>query len=391
MATTANTIPKTAFERTSSSLAAGTQQRLSATATATTGQTDKTLPGFNTAAPSPAAANVTPYEYHPRYDDPRDLRTTSGQQLAAENRNKSTVGKVAQAAAGKAEQASGYNSATGNLPMSSAKPKNSVKPLTATYPGDLATSDDRPFFQLFMGPYNDEVATSSTSQVQHDIHITLPLPANLATATALDYSNVSLGALGGEALKSLQGLRNVYNGGGDIVQALRGEVSGLAREIFKSGDSALRQTVVRRAIASVSPTLGSAIDVMTGTTPNPHVAVTFNNVKFRTFSYTWRFSPNKKEDSDELVKIIAKIHECALPQKNQSNLLLQYPHQCKLRFWPKPIDELFKFKPCVIESVTANYAPNGVPSFFAGTKLPTDVELNITFQEIQIRTSEDYQ
>lgn len=380
-------LPRTMFERNSSSMAVGTQQRLAATST---GQTSKTLPGVNPEAPAASTQTQTSYEYSPRLSDPRDLRTTSGQQLAADARSKSTVGKVAQATAGKAEQASGSNSTAGNVPMASPAPTATIKPLSVKYPTDLAVSDDRPFFQLFMGPYDANTAMSQTSAVQHDIQITLPLPSNLTTATSLDYSNVSMGALGGEALASLQRLRSVDQAGGDLVQALRGEVSGLARELFKSGDSALRQTVVRRAIASAVPTLGSAIDLMTGTTPNPHVAVTFNNVKFRTFSYTWKFSPNRKEDSDELQKIIAKIHECALPRKNGSNLLLQYPYQCKLRFFPRVIDELFKFKPCVIESITANYAPNGVPSFFAGTKLPTDIELNITFQEIQIRTSEDY-
>jgi hypothetical protein len=241
-----------------------------------------------------------------------------------------------------------------------------------------------------MGAYSDEVATSVKDMVQHTVSIALPLPANLTTATSLDYSNVSLGALGGEALASLQRLKNIYEGGGDLVQGLRGEVSGLAREMFKSGDSALRQTVVRRAVASAVPTLGSAIDIMTGTTPNPHVAVTFNNVKFRSFSYSWKFSPNSAKDSDKLTRIIAKIHECALPRKGDSRLLLTYPHQCKLRFSPEVLNDLFRFKPCVIDAVNVNYAPNGVPSFFAGTKLPTDIELAITFQEIQIRTSEDY-
>jgi len=37
-----------------------------------------------------------------------------------------------------------------------------------------------------------------------------------------------------------------------------------------------------------------------------------------------------------------------------------------------------------------NYAPNGVPSFFAGTSLPTFIQLRLGLQEIEYHTQADY-
>ena len=269
------------------------------------------------------------------------------------------------------------------MPVNTAEPVGEV--FKRSYPSDLPSEDGSYYLQIMLGDYNQGVALSDMSTVQHDVSIVLPVPANLMTATALDYSNVELGALGGEALNALRAI----DGAGDKLQALRDQTNNLARELFKSGDSGLRQMVFRRMVAQVSPTLGSAVDLVNGSTPNPHIAVTFNNVKFRSFAYTWKFSPNSPGESVTLNEIIQKLNQRILPKKS-GNLLLKYPNQCKLKLFPYQLNTLFKFKPCVIESMRVNYAPSGSPSFFAGTQLPTEIELSINFQEIQIRTSEDY-
>ena len=48
------------------------------------------------------------------------------------------------------------------------------------------------------------------------------------------------------------------------------------------------------------------------------------------------------------------------------------------------------FKHALIENVTINYSPNGIPSFFAGTSLPTFYQVSITLKEIEYFTGEDY-
>jgi hypothetical protein len=48
------------------------------------------------------------------------------------------------------------------------------------------------------------------------------------------------------------------------------------------------------------------------------------------------------------------------------------------------------FKHALIENVTVNHSPNGIPSFFAGTSLPTFYQVSITLKEIEYFTAEDY-
>ena len=48
------------------------------------------------------------------------------------------------------------------------------------------------------------------------------------------------------------------------------------------------------------------------------------------------------------------------------------------------------FKHALIENVTINHSPNGIPSFFAGTSLPTFYQVSITLKEIEYFTAEDY-
>lgn len=255
------------------------------------------------------------------------------------------------------------------------------------YPLDLPMGENSYYLQIMLGPYDVNTALQGHG-VQHDVSIALPVPANLLTATALDYTNINLGAFGGEFLKSALRLGEAAENG-DFFAQLRSEVNTGVRAVFDRNDGSVRQLIARRLVSGLSPALGSAVDLASGSTPNPHVAVTFNNVKLRSFTYTWRFSPNKKEESAVLQEIIQKLHQRILP-KRKGNLLLEYPNQCQLQLLPQQLNELFKFKPCVIDAMNVNYAPSGTPSFFADTKLPTEIELSLTFHEIQLRTAEDY-
>jgi hypothetical protein len=50
---------------------------------------------------------------------------------------------------------------------------------------------------------------------------------------------------------------------------------------------------------------------------------------------------------------------------------------------------LYKFKPCVVESFSVNYAPNG-PAFYRKTTAPAALSVSITFQEVELWTKNDF-
>ena len=68
---------------------------------------------------------------------------------------------------------------------------------------------------------------------------------------------------------------------------------------------------------------------------------------------------------------------------------LQYPPMVEIKLMPWG-DDLIKFKKCLIKGVSVNYAPSGLPSFFAGTKQPTMIQLEIQLIETEIQTAKDY-
>ena len=70
--------------------------------------------------------------------------------------------------------------------------------------------------------------------------------------------------------------------------------------------------------------------------------------------------------------------------------VLGYPEMVQITLEPDMKEILYKFKPCMISSVNVNYAPNGIPSFFAGTKYPTAIEFQVSLQELEIFTSQDF-
>lgn len=237
-------------------------------------------------------------------------------------------------------------------------------------------------FQVMFAEYNPKLALHGRTDVQHDLMVALPIPANLMSVTGLDYASMELGAFGGEGAKAMEQIVNSAN----PIAALN--------ELVKragSGDSYFKDALpilIRRAVSGLAPTVGGVVDLIRGDTPNPHVAVTFNSVKLRTFTYSWRMSPSSEAESRQLHKIIKTLHTRILPG-NQSAFTLSYPNQCLIKIQPDPLNQLFAFKPAVVTDMSVNYAPSGIPSFFRDN-MPTEVELSMSFQEIQIRTSGDY-
>jgi hypothetical protein len=68
--------------------------------------------------------------------------------------------------------------------------------------------------------------------------------------------------------------------------------------------------------------------------------------------------------------------------------LLKYPNMAIISLSPNQ-DYLYKFKPCVIESMSVNYASAGMPSFFKRSDAPVDVTISLNLLEIEYWLKED--
>lgn len=145
-----------------------------------------------------------------------------------------------------------------------------------------------------------------------------------------------------------------------------------------------------------------------GAIPNPYVTLMFNGVDLRSFTFTWKFAPRNVTESEMLRAIIQLLKGSALPTYSSTDGVLQYPLMCKMTLmaqdgswdpntklegggkFQEGSHPIIGFKNALIENVTINHSPNGIPSFFAGTSLPTFYQVSITLKEIEYFTAEDY-
>lgn len=199
--------------------------------------------------------------------------------------------------------------------------------------------------------------------------IALPVPRDLKEAFELNVDGKPQGAAGGLA---------------DIgVDILRG-----AGKDAVSGKFALIYSIAAQALeGTTGDILGQAI----GAIPNPHLQAIFSGVDLRTHTFQWTFAPRNPQESLNLKAIIKEIKKNSLPSYSTTGTAaLQYPPMVEVMLVPRQLNELITFKKCLVKSVSVNYAPAGLPSFFKGTQEPTMIQLEIQLLETEIQTAQDY-
>lgn len=201
--------------------------------------------------------------------------------------------------------------------------------------------------------------------------VRLPIPANLVDSQKADWEPTATNLMQGAGAE--MGLRT-----GSTTKAALGTAGG-----------AIAGSVLR-AIASRIPggsTLAEAapqVLQMYGVAVNPFLTVLFKSPTFRRHSFAWRLSPNNPKESAIVRNILWKFKYHMLPdlRGGGSGALLGYPDLCIVKIYPND-DYTYKFKPCAIESISINYAPNGNPSFFNETDAPSDIQFTVNLLEVE--------
>tara|TARA_B100000287_G_scaffold407479_1_gene432947 strand:+ start:566 stop:1612 length:1047 start_codon:yes stop_codon:yes gene_type:complete len=252
----------------------------------------------------------------------------------------------------------------------------------------------------------------------------LPMPANLGTAYNADYQNEDLGLLGafivdnaGTVLNAAtEGLRQVGNAitsavdgqGGAAVDALisggssilkaGGKVAGnIKDEMDKASDpvaaggavvgSVLAQSGIGKAKAILAKERGQAV--------NPHRVVLFQGVQFREHQFSYRLSPKNADETNIITSMIQGLKFYMLPRyggegtgKFLGRAFLDYPQIFQIKF--KNDTHLFKMLPSVLKSINVQYHPMGYPAYIRTEDdvAPVEIEIQMTFQEIQMFTKE---
>jgi hypothetical protein len=209
----------------------------------------------------------------------------------------------------------------------------------------------------------------------------LPIPNNLVDTQGVSYTDDKAEAAQGAAIEAgLKGRNGVGSSGGftsSIAAAAVGALGGRATE-----------TAAKLAGGVTGLSTGQALQ-LGGLAQNPFLTVLFNSPEFKMHTFSWTLAPNNEQESNTVKEIISTFKSNMLPamSPNAGGTLLTYPNMAIINLYPNE-DFLYKFKPCVVTNLSVNFAKNG-PSFFRNTNAPTEVELSVSFKEIEYWLKED--
>lgn len=254
------------------------------------------------------------------------------------------------------------------------------------FPLDLIRDDRNYYISIKFMKYQKRSMKESTKIIQGSGNgIRLPLPTQLVDSKSVAYDTTELGSFMGAVVDSSIDIRNNING------ILRGDVGVLGAaglNIAGGAAAAIAADTLSRGPRSVGQNAFNAIQASHGIAFNPYQTVLFKHPNFREHSFSWRMAARNEKESMVIKDIIQSLQTNMLPDVAGS-LIFQYPSILAIRLFPTD-EYLYQFKPCVLTSVTANYAPQSTPAFYKKSAAPAVVDLTIKLKEIEIWTRLDY-
>ena len=138
---------------------------------------------------------------------------------------------------------------------------------------------------------------------------------------------------------------------------------------------------------------GKGAMLSAGIARNPHMAQIFENVNFRSHTFSYKLTPKNKKESLILKDIIKYFKVAMHPNYFLGNHFFDYPLQFDIDIMHdsrggNPF--MFNIGPSVLTSMSANYTPDG-PYFhdFNELKAPLSVEISLSFTELKIVTQQE--
>ena len=223
--------------------------------------------------------------------------------------------------------------------------------------------------------------------------IYLAMPESVNFAEGVEWQGTDLGVVGG--LKS--GALNMDNaldygvltGAG----AALGGAAGLGASMIP-GISGIAGTVLGAVLGN--NTIQTGIESTFGVKTNPFKEQTFQGVGFRPFDFSFNFRARSQSDVIVIQDIIRAFRSYSKPtfKEGSNGSIFKYPKEFRIEFLTiddnnsyVTNDYLPEIKFCICTAINTNFTAQGWKSFEGGA--PTDITLQMTFQETEIVTGED--
>ncbi len=287
--------------------------------------------------------------------------------------------------------------------------RNNKTTSSLVFPQDL---DDEHY--LIINAVKRSKQTISEPKGKKDVltSIVLPIPGNLQVQYQAQYENTNLGMLGAAAAGRL-GAATATRGADDALGKLANRISQFgANEASQSvaETGAVAATIGTTLVgAQVAGVLGAVIgaggidNVISGTllseglAINPHMAVMFKGVDFRTHAFEYKFVAKSQRESNILKAMIHALKHHMLPgnaigsRQGSVGLAFEYPDEFEIRFSPSISSYLYSIGTSVLTSMTVNYNGESIPVFYEDTGAPVSIGISLSFQETAILTKDGFQ
>lgn len=279
---------------------------------------------------------------------------------------------------------------------------NKVEP-TLVFPPDI----DNDHYIIFSVMRYDRRQRTTEAERNYLKHVVLPVPSNLGVQYAANYSNENLGIFGAMAAGQVSA-SELGQAGSSIADMVTSKIDA-GMQALKGNDTdagvqmlgALGPTALAGGAAALAGPIGgllalggttggvaSGLSVNEGLALNPHLAVVFQGVNFRTHSFTYKFIARNQQESDLIKDIINTFRYHMLPSYGFGTLAFEYPDEFYIQFADSIRPHLFEYEICVLNSFSVNYNGEGTPLFFEQTQAPVSIEMTLGFQETAIQTKE---
>jgi hypothetical protein len=252
-----------------------------------------------------------------------------------------------------------------------------------SFPGDI--EETKHFAMFFL---SEELRFDAKKIEEKDAQgtIILPLPGSLATGYKAEYGTEDLGVLGmGAASVASDAMSSGF------INSITNKIKNLSSDDVQGAAMNLGLSLFASEMGSAL-TGGAAKGAMfgAGVARNPHQAVLFNNVGFRSHSFSYDFVPRNFEEQNSLNDIIFMFKTAMLPDYVKGNHFFKYP----AKFDIKLTDDskyLFDIKNSVLTSFDVDYHGQGGDFYhdINGIKAPVGVKISMSFLETSIMARED--
>jgi hypothetical protein len=210
--------------------------------------------------------------------------------------------------------------------------------------------------------------------------IALYMPNQLAQATSVNWSEEDF--TDNTSTKYLEATAKVAESAKAL---LKGDTAGAASSAGGAGTAVVSGTIAQTLSGNTKAQNAARI-----TPGNSKAELMFKGVDFRSFDFSYSFSPKSEAEAKNVLNIIRMFKHHMLPEfKDEAKFLFIYPSEFNVKYY-KGSDEnqyIEKQMTAILTGINVDYTPNGQFNTFANG-MPTQINLTLRFRELSMPTKE---